>query len=254
MSDTSISAGDVDNDTVADADYEVRLSVVVPTYNERASIAGTLNAIYGASPVPTGQLEVIVADESDDETPAIVRELDHDNLRLLQFEEPKGLAGSVVEGFEAARGRYLGVTDADGQHPPAKLFELFERAEGGDNDVVVASRYVEDGDIRNWSPYRRLVSRGATALAQVAVLRGIDIADPLSGFFVVRRSLLKGLTLSPVGYKILLEIVVKAELESVTEVGYVFRDRDQGTSNLSPEEYVRYLAHLTQLVWYDIVR
>jgi dolichol-phosphate mannosyltransferase len=234
----------------AESDSQLTFSIVIPTYNEEESIKTTLDAIYQASPIPPSLFEIIVADESDDGTPAIVRSLEYPNLRLLRFDEPKGLAASVIEGFNVSNGTYVGVIDADGQHPPENLFKLLEVATEGDHDIIVASRYIEDGGIENWSRFRKLVSVGATAIAQVLLLRGVDIQDPLSGFFVVRQSLLADLTLNPVGYKILLELLVKADPDSVVEIGYVFRDRAEGTSNLTISSYIRYLLHISKLLAY----
>jgi dolichol-phosphate mannosyltransferase len=235
-----------------ESDSQLIFSVVIPTYNEEDSIEATIDAIYEASPLPSSSFEIIVADESDDSTPEIVRNLEHPNLRLLRFDEPKGLAGSVIKGFNSSTGTYVGVIDADGQHPPESLFELFERATEGDHDIVVASRYIENGGIKNWSQSRKLVSAGATAIAQLSLLRGVDIQDPLSGFFIARRNIINELKLDPVGYKILLEILVKADPDSVVEVGYVFRDRNEGTSNLSLTSYLEYLVHISKLVVYNI--
>ena len=231
-----------------ESDSQLTFSIVIPTYNEEESIETTLDAIYAASPIPPSSFEIIVADESDDETPSIVRNLEYPNLRLLRFDERKGLAGSVIEGFNVSNGTYVGVIDADGQHPPETLFKLLEEANRGKHDIVVASRYIEGGGIENWSWFRKLVSVGATAIAQISLLRGVDIRDPLSGFFVVRRSLIADLTLNPIGYKILLELLIKADPDSVVEVGYVFRDRSEGTSNLTSSSYIEYLLHIGKLL------
>lgn len=235
-----------------DPETDLVFSIVIPTYNEEESIESTLDAIYEASTVPMSSFEIIVADESTDSTPAIIRNLDYSNVRLLRFDEQKGLAGSVIEGFNESAGSYVGVIDADGQHPPASLFKLFEQATVGDNDIVIASRYIENGGIENWSWFRKLVSVGATTIAQLSLLRSVDVQDPLSGFFVVRRSVLDELTLNPVGYKILLELLVKAEVDSVVEVGYVFRDRAEGTSNLTISSYLEFLVHIWKLVSYTL--
>lgn len=229
----------------------IELSVVVPTLNEAESIEATLDRIYAGSPLAAGAFEVIVVDESDDATPAVVESLEHPELGLLEVERGLGLARSVITGFEASRGRFVGVIDADGQHPPEKLFELYETAADGPHDVVVASRYAEGGAIPNWSAYRRLVSLGATWIAQLLLLRNVDIDDPMSGFFVVRRSLIEGVELKPIGYKILLDILVRTD-PTVTEVGYVFADRADGTSSLDYAEYLRYVRHVLALLRYRL--
>jgi dolichol-phosphate mannosyltransferase len=249
---TDDSGNAIREDSESGSDPQLSFSIVIPTYNEEASIETTLDAIYEASPVSLSSFEIIVADESDDGTPEIVRNLNYPNLRLLQFDEPKGLAASVIEGFNVSNGAYVGVIDADGQHPPEKLFELFERAIEDDHDIVVASRYIENGAIKNWSWFRKVVSVGATAIAQFSLLRGGDIQDPLSGFFVFRRTIIDDLTLDPVGYKILLELLVKADPDSVVEVGYVFRDRDEGNSNLTFSSYLQYIVHVGKLVAHNL--
>ncbi|MFB6227489.1 MAG: polyprenol monophosphomannose synthase [Halobacteriales archaeon] len=231
---------------------EIRLSVVVPTFNESGSIRRALSRLYGTNPLDEEAIEVIVVDESTDDTPDIVRSLDYPNLRLVRFDGRKGLAGSVIEGFKMSNGTYLGVIDADGQHPPAKLFELFETAIEHDHDLVVASRYAPGGGIENWRWYRKLISWGATLIADLLLLRDVDISDPMSGFFVVRRATIEDVTLDPVGYKILLEILVRGNVNSIEEVGYVFADREHGETNLGYEEYVNYLRHVGSLLWHDL--
>lgn len=237
--------------TVAKPEPDPELSIVVPTLNEAGTIEATLERIYEASTLPEGKCEVIVVDESEDATPDIVEGLDLRDLRLLRMEPGLGLARSVIKGFQASRSTFVGVIDADGQHPPEKLFEMYEAAVDGGYDIVVASRYVDGGAIPNWSAYRRLVSYGATWIAQWLLLRDVDIEDPMSGFFVVRRSHIDGVALNPIGYKILLDILVRTE-PHVAEVGYVFSERTDGTSSLDYAEYLRYIRHVLLLIWYRI--
>jgi dolichol-phosphate mannosyltransferase len=244
---SSVSGTSVESVATASDPARIDLSVVVPTFNEHASVEGTIGKLYEESPLDPSALEVIVADESTDKTPDIVRSLDYQNLRLLRFDRDMGLARSVIVGFKTARGEYLGVIDADGQHPPRKLYELFETGRRGDFDVVVASRYSEGGGIENWSVYRRLVSVGATAIARTLLIGRPTVLDPMSGFFVVRRSVIEDVTLDPIGYKILLDILVRAAPNRVAEVGYVFTEREHGESNLDYSEYIKYIAHVGSL-------
>lgn len=231
---------------------QIRFSVVVPTFNEQASIKSALDSLYGAISIEPDRFEVIVVDESTDRTPQIIRNLNYRNLRLIRFEQQRGLAGSVIEGFAASCGTYLGVIDADGQHPAKKLFELFETAVQNGCDVVIASRHVEGGGIENWSVYRKVVSVGATYIAKWILLRNQKVLDPMSGFFVVRQASIENVTLDPVGYKILLEILVRGDVGNIKEVGYQFTDRDNGESNLDFREYLNYLAHVYRLIKYQV--
>ena len=158
----------------------------------------------------------------------------------------RGLATAVSRGFDEAVGELVAVLDADLQHPPERLPDLLD-AFDADVDVVVASRHLEGGGIVNWSLGRRLVSRGARLLARGALPPVRGVSDPLSGFFVVRRSVLAGESLAPTGYKILLELLVRCPASRTREVPYVFTEREHGRSKLTLAEYGNFLRHLAGL-------
>jgi dolichol-phosphate mannosyltransferase len=234
-----------------DSDRKPALSVVVPTRNEATNIERCIDDIVATSPLPTDQLEIAVVDESTDDTAKIARNVDHSCVCVYEF-EGLGLARSVVAGFERTTERYIGVIDADGQHPPSMLFDLFESLQSSGSELAVASRYTDGGVIRNWSPFRKVVSVGATILVRWTVLIDEDIRDPLSGLFVVDRELIAGVDIDPVGYKLLLEIMVKSDPETYVEVPYRFRARKRGNSSLSAEEYVDFLVHVSRLLAYRL--
>ncbi len=229
----------------------IDLSVIIPTYNEAENIEEVLTSVYDALAVDEDSLEVIVVDESSDTTPAIVRSMDRPNLRLIHFDDQRGLGPSVAAGIEEADGTFVGVIDADGQHPPEKLMDLYREAETGEYDLVVGSRYVEDGGIANWTYRRFLVSKGATIIAWLILPADRRITDPMSGFFVFRRAALND-TLQPIGYKILLEILLKADIQDIKEIGYVFEDREKGESKLGLGDYLQYLRHVSSLLIYRL--
>jgi dolichol-phosphate mannosyltransferase len=142
------------------------------------------------------------------------------------------------------------VIDADLQHPPEAIPALLKAVREG-ADIAVASRYIKGGGIEGWSTRRRTISRAAKIPAVLFLSRARKIKDPLSGFFLFRKSVIEGVTLSPTGYKILLEVLVKGNPARVVEVPYVFRERERGESNLTTREQVNYLRHLSRLAWYD---
>jgi len=228
----------------------IPVSVIIPTYNEKQNISSVVSACLKALPPDAFDTEVIVVDDdSDDYTWQYPPRLfGHDpRVRVLRRQtEQTGLARSVVNGFEAATNEYCAVIDADLQHPPEKLSELFDALDEG-ADVAIGSRHVEGGGIENWSTSRKIVSKGATLCARGALASVRNISDPMSGFFAIRRSVVDGVDLNPQGYKILLEILGKGHYETVTEVPYVFQERERGESKLTADEYVKFIEHLGQL-------
>ncbi len=227
------------------------LSLVIPTYNESANIAELLSRLTVMLDVMLpGRYEMIVVDDdSPDRTWEVVSELAprYPYLRVMRRVGERGLSTAVVRGWQVSRGDALGVIDADLQHPPEVLAELVREVENG-ADLAVASRHVERGGVSDWKLSRRLVSRGAQALGLLllpSVLRRVK--DPMSGYFVVRRAAIQDRALSPVGYKILLEVLGRGDVDTIKEVGYVFRERAEGNSKVTTTIYLQYLQHLAKL-------
>lgn len=224
----------------------MKVSIIVPTYNERENLEILMKRI--ASSLRDKEYEVIVVDDnSPDGTWKLAQELaQFYPIKLIKREERRGLASAVVDGFSHAAGHCFVVMDADLQHPPEVIPRLIEAIENG-ADLAIASRYVEGGGVKGWPFFRRLVSRGATFLARLFLT---NIKDPMSGFFALRREVIEGADLRPEGYKILLEIVVKGKYSRVVEIPYVFEPRKLGQSKLKKKQYVEYLKHLISLMQY----
>ena len=161
--------------------------------------------------------------------------------------EERGLSTAVIRGWQVARGEVLGVIDADLQHPPEILLQLWQEMDRG-ADLAVASRHVEGGGVSEWSMLRRFLSRGAQMLGLTILPEVIGrISDPMSGYFLVRRSAIVGKYLSPVGYKILIEVVARGKIRWIAEAGYVFREREAGESKVTWKQYLEYIQHLLRL-------
>ncbi len=187
------------------------VSVVIPTRNEAANIGPLVGRINAA--LADTAFELCFVDDSDDSTAELLIELAHadPSVRCLlrQGADRKGgLSTAVVAGLRMARGRYACVMDADLQHPPELVPVLLAEAERG-ADLVVASRYAPGGSHEGLSGVvRRLVSRAATLVARLLFSEARQSSDPLSGFFLCRRALIDGIEFRPVGFKILLELLV----------------------------------------------
>jgi dolichol-phosphate mannosyltransferase len=144
-----------------------------------------------------------------------------------------------------ARGEICVVMDADLSHPVEKIPDMIRPILEGKCDATVGSRYVVGGGAQHWPLVRKIVSKGAGLLA-----KGVTVlSDPTSGFMAVRRSLLDGATLDPLGWKIVLEVVVKTK-SRVMEIPIVFADRVEGQSKLGFKAQVDYLRHLGRLYAY----
>jgi dolichol-phosphate mannosyltransferase len=192
---------------------------------------------------------IVVDDDSPDRTWELASELTakYPKLRVLRREGERGLSSAVIRGWQIARGEVLAVIDADLQHPPEVTVELWRAMEKG-ADLAVGSRHTEGGGVSDWSLLRRLLSRGAQLLGLI-LLPGVlgRVSDPMSGYFMVRRAAIAGVTLQPLGYKILVEVIGRGRVRWIAETGYVFRERVEGQSKVTWRVYLDYLRHLVRL-------
>jgi dolichol-phosphate mannosyltransferase len=229
----------------------IRLSLIVPTYNESRNLEELLRQLTAVlEPRLAGEYEILVVDDdSPDGTWAVAMRLAErwPAVRLMRRRSEKGLSTAVIRGWQAARGEVLAVIDADLQHPPEVLARLWEAIRAG-ADLAVASRHVDGGGVSDWSALRQALSRGAQLLG-LAVLPSVvgRVSDPMSGYFMVRRAAIAGAEMSPLGYKILIEVLGRGRIRTVSEVGYVFRERLAGESKVTAKLYVDYLRHLVRL-------
>lgn len=228
------------------------LSVVVPTRNE----AGNIDRLVERLSAATHDLktEVIFVDDSDDDTVEQIQQVARRapcRIRLVHrrpSERSGGLGGAVVEGFRAAQAPLVVVMDADLQHPPELVPRLVDEASASEADLVVASRYCETGTSDSFGRVRSAVSQGSTAVTHLLFPRRLHgVSDPMSGFFLVRRSAVDLDSLRPRGFKILLEILVRTPGLRRAEVPFSFGDRHAGESKASVREGARFLSLLMAL-------
>jgi dolichol-phosphate mannosyltransferase len=227
------------------------LSVIIPTYNEGSNIKQLVQEVMSTLDAAVDSFEVIIVDDdSPDKTWQIAEDLakSQPRLRVIRRIGERSLATAVLDGWKAAKGEILGVMDGDLQHDPKILGKLFQAISTDSADIVIASRHVKDGGVSDWSLIRRSISWGATCLATMAI-PGIlrNVRDPMSGYFMLKRSVIESARLNPIGYKILLEVLVKGSYRGVQEIPYIFEERKEGSSKLGARQYGEYLLHLTRL-------
>lgn len=222
-------------------------SIVIPTYNEAAGIGRLLSALDGVFRANGLDGEIIVVDDnSPDGTGKIVDELAQRlPVRCLHRSGKLGLSSAVIDGWAIARPQSaaLGAMDADFSHDVNALPNMVAALESGAYGLAVGSRYVAGGGIANWPAHRVITSRVACWLARPLT----RVKDVTSGYFLVRREALDGVTLDPIGFKIGLEVIAKAHYGNAIEVPYVFTDRVAGESKLNQREIFNYIKQLSRL-------
>jgi len=225
------------------------LSVVVPTYNEAGSVPKLAERLHAALGARDWEL-VIVDDGSPDGTADIAAALaPRIPTNVVRRAGKGGLASAVIAGFAAARGEILVVMDADLSHPPEVVPALLSAIEDG-ADLAVGSRYIAGGGVEDWPMRRQIVSRVACLMGSVLV----PVRDATSGFFALRRSVIDGVTLNPIGFKIGFEVIARGRYRSVVEVPYTFRDRELGASKFGRREIGQYVVQLGQIARDKLLR
>jgi dolichol-phosphate mannosyltransferase len=234
----------------------ILLTLVIPTRNEAENVPRLVREL---GEVLAGvDYRVVFVDDSTDETPAVIYALSEEDGRISQIhragaEQDGGLSTAVTTGMDAVanESEYMCVMDADLQHPPEKVRELLEKARSTGADVVVASRYVRGGSYAGLpGPVRKAISVGSKCLARIVFKEARKTSDPMTGFFLVRNEAISGIQFRPLGFKILLEILVCAPELRVVEVPLNFRVRNAGVSKASLEQGLEYLAHIISLFLY----
>jgi dolichol-phosphate mannosyltransferase len=222
-------------------------SILIPTYNEHDNIAPLLERIANA--IPRSDYEVVfVDDDSRDGTSQLIIKLASKYpARVVVRKGKKGLASAVVDGFGMVSTDIVVVMDADLQHPPEVVPALVKALQNG-ADVAVASRYVPGGGTAGWSRTRKVISSGAILLARIILPQSRRVKDPMSGFFAFKRSVIADVVLAPIGYKVLLEILVMGNSNKVAEVPLLFQPREKGKSKLDAKQEIEYLKHLISLM------
>lgn len=235
-----------------ESDSQPHLSLIIPTKNEAGNIEPLFTRLVPS--LANFRSEIIFVDDSDDNTAQQIREktwpFPVSVISRKPHERQGGLSTAVIEGIVSARGEYIGVMDADLQHPPEVVPELLETALKNDDDVVVASRFAKGGSIEGLSnPARKLGSKGTIFLSHVIFPKLRNVSDPMSGFFLFNRRILEGdVSLNPQGFKILLELLVKTNWVNLHEVPFEFQRRVQGSSKLNTKEAIAVYSHMFTLL------
>lgn len=227
----------------------MEISIVIPCRNEGKNVETIASRIAKALP-PDILYEIVFVDDSDDETTTLLQRLSENNpnIRYLHRVDRTGLGTAILDGFHLALGEWFIVMDADLQHPPESLSLVIEEIHRDAADIIIPSRFIPGGSDGGLNVWRKLVSWTARMLGRILLHRVRRVTDPTSGYFAVRRTTAFSNSLDPIGWKLLLELLVRSEYEEVREIPYAFQARDLGSSKFNMREQWYYIRHLFRLV------
>ena len=232
-----------------------QVSIIIPTYNESQNILAVLKSIKDNIPKSLLTQTIIVDDSSPDGTGKIVEEylknvknIAGHTIDIIHRKAKRGLSSAILNGIQHATSDTIVVMDSDMSHPPHIIPKMLDALRQYQCDLVVASRYIKGGKISGWPLKRKIISKGATIIAKKGL--GIKPSDPMSGFFVFKKNILKGINFDAIGYKILLEILVKKNGINVREIPYTFEERTIGSSKMSVSTIWDYVKSVWKLYKY----
>ncbi|MGY5148403.1 MAG: glycosyltransferase [Candidatus Nitrosopumilus sp. bin_7KS] len=231
------------------------ISIIVPTYNESKNIQEILERIQKSIPSNLTAEIIVVDDNSPDLTAKIAEDYFHSikektthTINVIKRKAKDGLSSAILSGIQQATGSTIVVMDSDFSHPPHIIPKMIDTLRQTRCDIVIASRYVKGGSIQGWPFKRKLMSKVATSIAKKGL--GISSKDPMSGFFLFRKNIISGLKFDAIGYKMLLEILVKTKGVKIQEVPYTFTDRQYGDSKLGASTILDYCKSVWKLYKY----
>ena len=234
---------------------QAQVSIIIPTYNESENIIQVLKSIGESIPENIPIQAIVVDDNSPDGTGKMVEDYINDtqnkagySINVIHRETKSGLSSAILDGIQHSSGETVVVMDSDLSHPPKIIPQLMEEIRTSDYDIVIASRYTEGGEVSGWSTKRKLISKGATGIAKAGL--GVNESDPMSGFFAFKRKILEGIKFDAIGYKMLLEILVKTKGAKVKEIPYTFTDRTRGSSKLDSSTMFDFVTSVWKLYRY----
>jgi len=232
-----------------------QISIIIPTYNESKNILQILKSIGENLPRSISTEAIVIDDNSPDGTGKIVedylksvKKIAGYTVDIIHRTTKKGLSSAILKGIQHAKGDTIVVMDSDFSHPPQIIPRMLDALKKYQCDIVVASRYVKGGKIQGWPLKRKLMSKMATVIAKKGL--GVMTADPMSGFFAFKRALISGLKFDAIGYKMLLEILVKTKGATIKEIPYTFTDRKFGSSKVTLSTAFDYAKSVYKLYRY----
>jgi dolichol-phosphate mannosyltransferase len=257
-------------------------SIIIPTYNESLNIIDLIDSIKN-NITDSAYYEVIIVDDNspDGTTNKILDKYNESNgftiyniqyfndihpyknfliypshnsfnffIKIIIRKDKTGLISAIQDGISSSISDFIIIMDADLSHSPSYLNLLIKEIKISKSDIVIASRYLKNGKIMGWPKKRIFYSKAATFISK-SLFKLNNITDPMSGFFIIKRDILKNIKFNTSGYKILLEILVKSKNIKSKEIPYTFINRKNGSSKLSSKVVVDFFKAIIILYNYN---
>jgi len=223
------------------------LSIVVPTLNEQDNMPELIKRVKALN--LNCELIIVDSDSKDGTGEIAEREAKKQKQEVKVFNTGKlDLSNSAIFGFRKSDSKYAVLMDADLQHPPEMIKILFEKIKSENADIVLASKYVKGSELKN-SFGRLIISKGFIFMTYTFFPRLIKIKDPSSGFFIFRKNLIENANFNPIGFRTLLEILVRAKPKKIIEIPFIFGERKKGKTKANLKQVKMHLIHLKRLIF-----
>jgi dolichol-phosphate mannosyltransferase len=224
------------------------VSIVIPTYNEAENIADLLKRTIQVLDDAVLEYEILVVDDASLDNTAEIAEkiLTGKGKVIRRISNTKSLSLSILDGTKQAQGNIIVVMDADASHPPELIPRFIETLQEG-YELVIGSRYIKGGGTEYFPLRRKVISWVACFIGRTVT----KIKDNTSGFFCIRKAALEGIELTPYGFKIGLEVFVKANFGKFKEIPFIFVNRKGGKSKLNLKSISEYLLQVFSLFIYQ---
>jgi len=231
------------------------LSIIIPTYNEAENISKLLEQI--CQHVSEIECEILIVDDnSPDNTAGHVEKFKDDystknqnssiSICVIKRKKKDGIIRACVDGLKNSKGENILMMDADFSHPPEYIPILINELMNDDNcDIVIASRYMKGGKIIGWPLTRRIISKGATILAQS--LLKLEFSEIMGGFYIFRKKITNNVEFTTNGQKFFMELLVKSDYKKVKDIPMTFKNRTEGKSKFNFADAKNFISALTEL-------
>jgi len=247
-----VTDADVDPSDIVDVDVDVDVAVVCVTCNAAPTIVDFVKHIHGAMTEAGRAWHLLAVDDSDDDTPAMIRALAADGypvsvLHRRPAERIGGYSGALVEGFAVVSAGAIAVVDVDSQAPAAVLGRLLDEVFSG-SDIAIASRFaVGAHSVATDGRLRQFASRCATKICRAMFREAREVTDPSSGLFVIRREVIAHVVFRPERFRVLIEILVRGSWRRCVDVPTEFVGPALVSRTVGPLNIFLYLSRLFRL-------
>lgn len=234
-----------------DSNRDKLVSILLPTYNESQNIAKMLNSLITVLPQKF-QIEIIVIDDdSPDGTGKIAEDyktkISNENIsmKIIHRKNKRGLSSAILDGIYSSTGNIIVVMDSDFSHPSETVEKMLDTLLDDESDIVIGSRFVPGGESVGWPLSRKIMSKFGTKIPELFL--NVKVKDSTSGFFSFKKEIVKNINFDALGYKFLLEMLVKTRGAKTREIPYKCVNRKIGSSKFNTQIIIDYIKLINKL-------